>query len=213
MLPGMTSDVPRHDINVLIVEDHPALREGVQLLLQRFNCRVVGSAGDLEMGVRLYGLRRPDVVITDYSLGDDRGTELIERLTDIDPGARVIVYTGHVDAATHAQIHAAGARGLVLKGSDMRLLVDAVWAVAAGGTYIDRIAQQRPPARVLTRRQGEILELLAGGYTGKEAAAKLVLAPETVRTHVRDAMLRLGARTRAQAVIRAAQMREISAEQ
>src|SRR3954470_20865842 len=105
----MSLDPPRFEPNVLLVEDHPALRQGVELLLQRSGYHVIGSTENIEQSVRLYKLRRPDIVIADYNLGDECGTDLIERLAEIDPDARVIVYTGHVDAQTHAKILGAGA--------------------------------------------------------------------------------------------------------
>ena len=140
--------------NVLLAEDHPAVREGLELLLQRAGHHVIGWAADVAQGVRLYDRRRPDVLIADYSLGDEFGTELIQRVAAIDPDVRVIVYTGHTDAKTHATILAAGARGLVLKGSDVELLLTAVDTVIGGGTYIDATAYPHAPRRLLTRRFG-----------------------------------------------------------
>lgn len=200
-------------LNVLLVEDHPALRKGLELILRGVGCHVIGTAATVAAGARLYGLRRPDVVIADYVLGEGRGTDLIQQIHSQDPAAKIIVYTGSTDAEAHAGILSSGAHGLVLKGSDINKLFDALVAVAAGRRFVDPASGVRRDGcrpRRLTRRQGEILSLLADGLTGEQAARQLVLSPETVRTHVRNAMSRLGAETRVHAVTIAARSSEIS---
>jgi DNA-binding NarL/FixJ family response regulator len=203
------------DTTILLVEDHLALRKGLELLLRARGFHVVGAGSSPEEGYRLFSARRPDVAVIDVGLGDGSGVQLAERILATDPEAGVLMYTGTpdpeaVDAAAHC-----GARGFALKSRGPDDLMRAIRAVAAGGVYVDPVvatllAPSAAPARVLTDREREILSLLATGLTGEQVAAELFLSPETIRTHIRNAMRKLGAHTRVHAVALAVRQREIS---
>jgi len=119
-----------------------------------------------------------------------------------------VLYTGYAEQSSDVQAAAsAGARGFVLKASPAARLIKALRTVAGGGTYVDPDLAQLLSAgahtSLLTRlspRERQTLEMLAEGLTGQAIARQLVLSPETVRTHVRNATTKLGARTRVQAV-------------
>ena len=204
------------ELNVVIVDDHVALRRGMELLLRRAGHHVVGTADDAEAGEALIIRRKPDVALVDLALPGMSGAELTRSLLKEDPKLRIILYTGAADERQLLEALDAGAAGLALKSGDPAELEQAILTVAAGGDYLDprltpllaKGANGR--AKTLSPREREILGLLSQGLSGEEAATQLFLSPETVRTHVRNAMTKLGAATRAHAVALALQRGEIS---
>lgn len=196
------------ELEVVVVDDHLAMRRGIELLLRDVGFRISGVAGSLDEARALVARRRFDVALIDVQLGEESSLGLVRELLAADPGAPIVLYTGYTqtDAALHEAVRA-GARGFVLKASPPQRLVDALRAVAGGGTYVDPdLAGQLSEGRELRRlsslsdRELEVLELLAEGLNGQMIAERLFLSPETVRTHVRNATTKLGARTRVQAV-------------
>ncbi|HEY6779999.1 MAG TPA: response regulator transcription factor [Thermoleophilaceae bacterium] len=210
----MTEETP---LNVVIVDDHVALRRGMELLLRRHGHHVVGTADDAEQGESLILRRRPDVALVDLSLPGESGAQLTRRLLKQESDLRIILYTGAADEAELLDGLDAGAAGFALKSGDPEELEEALRTVADGGDYLDpRLAPLLarggdPRAGVLSPREREILALLADGLSGEEAAKRLFLSSETVRTHVRNAMTKLGAATRVHAVALALQQGEIEA--
>jgi DNA-binding NarL/FixJ family response regulator len=202
--------------SILLVEDHIAVRKALEVLLRSEGFHVVGVAESPEEGYRMFRSRRPDVAIVDVALRDGSGVELTERILADDPEAGVLVYTGMSEPAAIEKAAGCGARGFALKTVGPRELMHAIRAVAAGGVHIDpTVAAVLAPPRngkrsLLTGREREILDLLAGGKTGEEAAQELFLSPETVRTHIRNAMRKLEAKTRVHAVALAVREREIT---
>jgi len=204
-------------ISLVVIEDHPALRAGLELLLGREGFRVAGLTATPEAAEILVERHEPDVAVIDIRLPGLSGVELTRRLLATRPGRRVILYTGETDLELLYEGVASGARGYVLKDGHPRELVEAVRAVAAGGTYVDprlrpallsRRATRRLP--VLSKREREILDLLARGHTGEHIAELLFLSTETVRTHVRNAMIKLEASTRVNAIAIALREGEIA---
>ena len=194
-------------LRLVLIEDHPALREGLELLLGREGCEVVGTAGTAEEGRALVERVQPDVALIDIRLGEDDGIELTRRLLDDDPERRIMLYTGSSDEDLLFSGLDSGARGYALKEGSPVELVDALMAVAEGGTYVDprlrpallsrRSTEQLP---TLSNREREVLDLLAQGLTGEGVAERLVLSSETVKTHIRNAMTKLEANTRVHAI-------------
>jgi DNA-binding NarL/FixJ family response regulator len=194
-------------LRLVLVEDHQALREGLELLLGREGCTVVGTAGSLDEGEALIAQTEPDVAVVDIRLGDESGIELTRRLLDANPDRRIVLYTGESDSDVLFDALDSGARGYALKEGSPGELVGALQIVADGGTYVDprlrpallsRRTTQRLPA--LSPREREIMDLLAQGLTGEQVAERLVLSAETVKTHIRNAMNKLEASTRVHAV-------------
>jgi DNA-binding NarL/FixJ family response regulator len=191
----------------VLIEDHQALREGLELLLDREGCEVVGTAGTAGEGRTLIEALEPDVALVDIRLGAESGIELTRALLDTDPRRRVVLYTGSSDVELLVCGLDSGARGYALKEGTPAELTGAIETVAAGGTYVDprlrpallsRETTQRLPA--LSKREREIMDLLAQGLTGEQVADRLVLSSETVKTHIRNAMGKLEASTRVHAV-------------
>lgn len=224
-VPGLAGLVhPRDDrpgdpmqlLNVVLVEDHLALRKGIELLLQRSGVRVVGAADSARSAYELILRRRPHAAVIDIALPDESGVALTRRLLDQDPELPILLYTGLEDRASLLAGLDSGARGFAMKAGSPAELVRAIRVVANGGNYIDpklRPLMLEPlPAgasRGLSPREREVLGWLAQGLTGEEIAARLHLSAETVRTHVRNAMDKLGARTRVQAIVLALRKGEI----
>ena len=196
------------ELEVIVVDDHLAMRRSIELLLREAGFRIAGVAGTLEEARAILSRRRFDVVLLDVQLGPESSVGLVEDLLREDPASPIVLYTGYTgsDSMLHEAVRA-GAPGFVLKTSPAPRLTDALHAVAGGGTYVDpELAGQLAEGgelqglSALSPRELEVLELLADGLNGQMIAERLFLSPETVRTHVRNATAKLGARTRVQAV-------------
>ncbi|HEY6691288.1 MAG TPA: response regulator transcription factor [Solirubrobacteraceae bacterium] len=194
-------------MRLVLIEDHQALREGLELLLGREGCEVVGTAGTAGEGLELILRLDPDVSLIDIRLGDESGIDLTRQLLQTDADRRVVLYTGSSDVELLFSGLDSGARGYALKEGTPSELTGALETVASGGTYVDprlrpkllsRDTTQRMPA--LSKREREIMDLLAQGLTGEDVAERLVLSSETVKTHIRNAMAKLEAHTRVHAV-------------
>ena len=192
------------------------MREGLCLVLEREGFFVAARVGTAEEGHASIVKAEPDVALIDVDLPDGSGVELTRRLLRRDNRLGVLLYTGMEDPAVLEDALASGARGFTLKTSDPETMLNAVRAVAAGGTFVDpnvrdRLARQEAPVdRVLTVREREVLGRLAEGLSVEEIAADLVLSTETIRTHVRNAMGKLGTRTRAHAIVVALRRGELA---
>jgi DNA-binding NarL/FixJ family response regulator len=152
----------------------------------------------------------------DLALPGMSGAQLTRSLLKEDPDLRIVLYTGAADERQLLDAVDAGAAGFALKSGDPEKLEDAIRTVAAGGDYIDpRLTPLlanggNGRTKTLSPREREILGLLSQGLSGEEVASQLFLSPETVRTHVRNAMGKLGAATRAHAVALVLQRGEIA---
>jgi len=200
--------------SLVLVEQHEALRDGLAVLLERRGFSVLGCATTAASGEEVISERHPDVAVIGVDLPDERGTELVRRLNGRTNGTKFVIYTGLSDPDLLGAAFRSGARGLVAKPAGLAVLVDALREVWRGGRYFDpRFAEAREggdtPAKALSEREVEILAMLARGLTGEEIAQRLVLSPETVRTHIRNAMAKLEARTRTEAVVKALEREEI----
>jgi DNA-binding NarL/FixJ family response regulator len=201
--------------SLVLVEQHQALRDGLAVLLERRGFSVLGCATTAANGEEVIAERHPDVAVVGVDLPDERGTELVRRLNGKTNGTKFVIYTGLDDPDLLGAAFRSGARGLVAKPAGLAVLVDALREVWRGGRYFDpRFAKPGKGAdeaapKALSQREAEILGNLAGGLTGEEIAQRLVLSPETVRTHIRNAMVKLEARTRTEAVVKALERQEI----
>jgi len=195
-------------VRCLVVDDHAAIREGVKLILARDReISVIGEASSGDGAVDMAERRRPDVILMDVRMRGMDGFEATRRITAAHPAIAIILYTAHGERGLLAEGLDCGARGYVLKDAPPDDIIRAVKRVAEGGAYVDPTlaselvspkATERIPA--LSTREREILGLLANGFSNPEIAARLFISPETVRTHVRNAMAKLEADTRSRAV-------------
>jgi DNA-binding NarL/FixJ family response regulator len=200
--------------SLVLVEHHEALRDGLAVLLERRGFEVVGCATTAARGEEVIAERKPDMAVVGVDLPDERGTELVRRLNDSPPCPKFLIYTGLSDPDLLEAAYRSGARGLVAKPAGLPVLVEALREVGRGGRYFDRSfasgnGNGSGTEKALSRRESEILTMLANGMTGEEIAQRLVLSPETIRTHIRNAMGKLDARTRTEAVVKALRQEEI----
>ena len=212
----MNVPLARQDPTVVLVTDHVALQHGLEAVLGETDCTVVGTASDAEAALALVERRRPDVTLLDIDLPEGSVIELTESLLAADSRCGVLIYTGIHAQATLAKALDIGARGFVLKAGGPEELLMTIRAVAAGETHVDERLRPLLLARstterigVLSPREREVLDLLAQGLNGEEVASRLTLSPETIRTHVRNAMDKLEAHTRVHAVALALREGEI----
>jgi DNA-binding NarL/FixJ family response regulator len=204
---------PSGSPSLVLVEQHEALRDGLAVLLERRGFDVRGCATTAARGEEVIAERHPDVAVIGVDLPDERGTELVKRMSDHPPCPKFVIYTGLEDPDLLEAAYRSGAKGLVAKPGDISVLVNALREVWRGGRYFDRSFVRKTgngsTEKRLSGRESEILAFLAEGLTGEEIARRLVLSPETVRTHVRNAMEKLDARTRTEAVVTALERDEI----
>jgi DNA-binding NarL/FixJ family response regulator len=206
------------DVGVLVVDDQAMVREGFSALLDaQPGIRVVGQASDGVEAVDVAAATTPDVVLMDIRMPRMDGLEATRRILAAAPACRVVVLTTFdVDDHVYEALRA-GASGFLLKDAPAADLVRAVEVVAAGEALlaptvtrrlIADVAARPTPARatpsrfeVLTPREREVLVEVARGLSNAEIAAGLVLAEETVKTHVGRILAKLGLRDRVQAVV------------
>ena len=199
-------------IRVLLVDDHPIVREGIRgVLAAAPRIEVVGEARDGLEAIRLAARLRPDIVMMDISMPQMNGLEATQWLRQELPEARVIALTMHADDEYIRRLGRLGARGYVGKQSPPRDLVQAVEEVAQGRLYFSPQAVQvllqdyaeahpppdRPEREALSRREREVLSLLASDASTKEIAARLAISQRTVEAHRGHIMRKLGISTRA----------------
>src|SRR6185312_3016346 len=124
-------------LRLVLIEDHQALREGLELLLARDGIEVLGTAGNATDGRELVERLAPDVSLIDIRLGEDSGIELTAQLIDADPERRIVLYTGSNEIELLIKGLDSGARGYALKEGTQAELRSAIRTVAEGGTYVD----------------------------------------------------------------------------
>lgn len=192
-------------LRVLLAEDHTLVRAGIHALLESLEgVEVVAEAADGREALRLAQTHQPDILLMDITMKELNGLEAAARLAKERSATRVIILSMHSDQAYVHQALQAGAKGYLLKGSDLAELELALKAVARGDTYLspsvsghlvgDLLSGKKPaanPLEELTPRQREILQLIAEGRTTKEIAGRLDLSVKTIETHRGQLMERL----------------------
>lgn len=196
-------------IRVLIVDDHPIVRAGLQTLLDaRPELEVVAQAGDGPSALAAAAEHHPDVVLCDLRLGDGMdGVAITRALTSraASPPAVLILTTYDQDVDIVRAVEA-GAAGYLLKDAAVDELVAAVVAAAAGETVLSPTMTQRMIATIRTRRAGlserelEVLRLVASGLSNRSVAKTLFVSEATVKTHLNHAFGKLGVDNRTAAV-------------
>lgn len=190
-------------IRVLLADDHTLVRAGIRSLLESIEeVDVVAEAGDGREALELIIKHRPDVALLDIGMPGLNGLELAKRVPTVSPRTRIIILSMYADANYVNQALRAGVRGYLLKGAAVSELPLALRAVTRGETYltpkVSRFVvdgflsgEEAGPLDGLTRRQCEILQLIAEGHSTKEIAGLLDLGVKTVETHRARLMDRL----------------------
>ncbi|WP_250298570.1 response regulator transcription factor [Streptomyces sp. A 4/2] len=206
-------------IRVLVADDQAVVRDGVVLLLsQADDMEVVGQAGDGHEAVRLASESRPDVAIVDLRMPGLAGAEVTARVVRADIGVRVLILTTYADDDAVMPALRAGAAGYLTKDATGEALLAAVRDVAAGHTVLDPAVQRRlvqlvvsepestvppPPAgpapeagipaeaEGLTRREVDVVRLVAQGLNNRQVARDMVVSQSTVKTHLNHVLAKL----------------------
>ncbi|WP_257305973.1 response regulator [Geothrix campi] len=199
--------IPSAPIRLLIVDDHPVVRDGLVAILHQAepDLEVVGEAGDGKEAVTAWRTLRPTVTIMDLQLPGQTGVEAITAIRREDPDARVLVLTTFDGDADIQRALEAGARGYLLKNMRRGTLIEAVRAVAAGQRYLPpataaRLVEGMESER-LTARELDVLRLLAQGQRNREIADELGLAEPTVKIHVNNLLRKLQVKDRTEATM------------
>jgi DNA-binding NarL/FixJ family response regulator len=198
-------------IEILLVDDHPIVREGYHRLLERHaGLHVCAEADDAQQAYRAYKKHRPSVLVMDLALPGASGLEAVRHIRQWDKNAKILVFTMYLRTAFALKAFEAGASGYVTKSSAPEELVRAVKIVAGGGRFLGAdisraIAAERleGPGRIaeqLGPRETEILRLLATGLTSEAIAELLNLSTKTVRNHHYAIKGKIGAQTDAHLV-------------
>ncbi|MFI6602164.1 response regulator [Nonomuraea sp. NPDC050536] len=198
-------------IKLLIVDDHPVVRDGLSSMLARDpEFEVVGEAGDGAEAVQLAETLRPDVILMDLRMPGMDGVGAITELAARGNPARVLVLTTYDTDSHVVPAIEAGATGYLLKDAPRPDLLRAVRSAARGEAVLSPAVAARLMNRVrtpgtgpLSQRELEVLALVAAGHTNREAATKLFITEATVKTHLLNIYAKLGVSDRAAAVAEA----------
>lgn len=204
-------------VRVLLADDHRILREGLRRSLEAQGVEVVGEAVDGDEAVDLAEALHPDVVLMDVTMPVLDGVEATRRIRQRLPDVRVVILTMHADEATMARALRAGADGYLVKDCSTDEISDTIRLVHAGDTAISRQVavsmlaevQALPvegPEEVISKREEEVLQLIADGCSSAEVANRLFISQKTVKNHLASIYHKLDARDRTQAVLRAVRM-------
>jgi DNA-binding NarL/FixJ family response regulator len=196
----------RSETTCVIADDHPPIIDCLSRYLTGAGFTVLGTAQDGQAALAQIVAHRPRVCIADVRMPHIDGLELARRVLVAAPETAVLLYSGVSDRGLVSDALDAGARGFALKDAPLDDLGRALDSVASGGLYVDPVlaaslatrgGDERKP---LSEREREVLRLLAEGGSYADIGESLFLSPDTVRAHSQRAMLKLGARTRTQAV-------------
>ncbi|HLS34636.1 MAG TPA: response regulator transcription factor [Bacillota bacterium] len=216
-------------IDIVLIDDHKLFREGVKRILDfEKSFKVVAEGDDGEVAHKLVEKHNPDVVLMDINMPKTNGIEATKELIEKNPDIKVIILSIHDDEnyVTHAL--QTGAMGYLLKEMDSDSLVDAIKIVNDGGSYLhprvthnlvkeyrrlttgdledgDRqmnVVEYRKPLHLLTKRECEILQLMAEGNSNRSIAEELYISEKTVKNHVSNILQKMKVNDRTQAVVK-----------
>ena len=209
-------------VRLLLADDHTMLRQSLRRTMEDEGLDVVGEAADGDEAARLAEELRPDVVLMDVSMPVLDGVEATRLITEHTPGVAVVMLTMHADADVVARAIKAGAVGYLVKDCTTEELVRTVRQAASGETALSAdlaasmLQEMRAPApatatppaveSVLSKREEEVLQLIAEGASTTEVAAQLFISVKTVKNHLASIYEKLDARDRTQAVLMAVRM-------
>jgi NarL family two-component system response regulator LiaR len=204
-------------IRVLLVDDHPVVRQGLRALLStQDGIDVVGEAEDGEAAVAAAERLSPDVVLMDVVMPGIDGVEALRRICERQPQTRVVMLTSYADERRAMEAVDAGASGFLLKDASPRDVAAAIRAAHRGEAVLHPSVaakllaeRRRPPAphADLTARELEVLRLISRGLQNKQIAAQLHLSEKTVKTHVSAILRKLDVADRTQAAMYAVRER------
>ncbi len=195
-------------ITVLLVDDHPVVREGVRgMLAGEPDIEIVAEAGSADEAVVMAGARRPDVILMDLRMPGGDGVEATTRIMDAGSASRVLVLTTYESDTDILRAVEAGAAGYLLKDATRTELAEAIRIAARGETVLSPSIAARlvtrlraPQPETLSPREIEVLRLVAQGLTNAATGQRLCIAEATVKTHLLRIFVKLGVDDRTAAV-------------
>lgn len=211
-------------VRLLLADDHRLLREGLRRSMSDAGFDVVGEACDGVEAIQLAGELSPDVILMDVTMPNCDGVEACRQVKSTSSDTKVVMLTMHADQDVLTNAIRAGAIGYLTKDCSTREIAEAVRMAAEGDTVLSpqlarsmleevrRIDQPRTAEedRVVTKREEEVLQLIADGCSTPEVAASLFISQKTVKNHLASIYQKLDARDRTQAVLQAVRMGIVS---
>lgn len=192
-------------ISCVVADDHPALLAAVTDFLSEHGYDVVAACANSRDALEAVRAAQPELAVLDYRMPGRSGVDLITDVLAASAKTRIVVYTGDGTTELAGEVLGAGARAILLKQAPLEDLLRALRAACAGARYVDPLLapdSQRSKI-VLTRREREVLELVAEGHGQQEIGRRLEIGTETVRAHLQKVRKRLSATTSTQAVAKA----------
>jgi DNA-binding NarL/FixJ family response regulator len=212
-------------LSLVIADDHTMLREGLRRSLEARGIDVLGEAGDGAEAVRLALDLKPDVILMDVSMPGMDGVEATRQIRQQIPDASIVMLTMHADHVVLVRALRAGASGYLVKDCTTDEIVNTIRQAASGDTTVSAgvaaamlaqakgLAQAEPapamPASeeaIISKREEEVLQLIAEGASTTEVASRLYISVKTVKNHLASIYQKLDSRDRTQAVVRAVKM-------
>jgi DNA-binding NarL/FixJ family response regulator len=202
----------------MLADDHRMLREGLRRSMAERGFDIVGEARDGAEAVELSAALRPEVILMDVTMPEIDGVEATRQIKSRQPDVRIIMLTMHADQDVLAEAIRAGANGYLVKDCSTDEIASAIEAVAGGETALSprlaasmlaEVRKQDTNAtaeRVITKREEEVLQLIADGCSTPEVAEQLYISQKTVKNHLASIYQKLDARDRTQAVLAAVRM-------
>lgn len=211
-------------IRLMLADDHRMLREGLRRSMSEAGFDVVGEASDGVEAISLAGQLRPDVILMDVTMPNCDGVEACRQVRIDDTTAKIVMLTMHADQEVLTNAIRAGAVGYLTKDCSTREIAEAVRMAAGGDTVLSpqlarsmlaevrKLDEPRTPDedRVVTKREEEVLQLIADGCSTPEVAERLYISQKTVKNHLASIYQKLDARDRTQAVLQAVRMGIVS---
>jgi DNA-binding NarL/FixJ family response regulator len=210
-------------IRLMLADDHRMLREGLSRSMREEGFDVVAEARNGAEAVQLAVQVKPDVILMDVTMPELDGVEACRQIREANPTAAVVMLTMHADQDVLANAIRAGASGYLVKDCSTNEIASAVRMAAAGdtalspqlaATMLDEVRRMDQPVpeqeRVVTKREEEVLQLIADGCSTPEVAERLYISQKTVKNHLASIYQKLDARDRTQAVLSAVRMGIVS---
>ena len=200
-------------IHILIVDDHAVVRKGLAMVLRlEADLEVIGEAENGRVGLEMAKRLKPDIVLVDLVMPEMDGQEMVLALRKSNPGIKIMMLTGTQVDDRVFDLVAAGIEGYVLKQIEPAELVRAIHAVVHGEAYLHpdvmkkvvgrmQAHLQQPAFISLTPRELEVLEWMASPNTYRQIAKQLSVSEETIRSHAKNILEKMGQPNRSQAVL------------
>lgn len=191
-------------IRIFLLDDHPVVRSGIAAVIAgESDMEIIGEAETIQQAIEAFNRGPPDVALFDLMLPDGNGIELARQLRTVAPATRFIVLTARAAVGDVNRARAAGVHGYLFKSARRTELLNAIRIVAMGGRYVSPSAEQETSqdraGTDLTPRELDVLRSMSRGLDNHQIARLLRIGEETVKSHSKNVLLKLGVGSRSQA--------------